>query len=750
MSAKGVLRTVKNYTKGYTPMQMKVREATSNDPGGPSGALMNEIAQATYNQADFLDVMSMLDKRLNDKGKNWRHVFKALTVLDYCLHVGSINVVHYSVDNIYIVKTLREFQYIDDSGRDQGANVRHKAKELTALLLDRSKLEEQRKNRNWVNSRFGFADMGMNMGGGGGGGGGGAFYNNNNYSGSSSRLPPRSRRDDRSGGHLRTNSLTNPNNRYGDDENEMRQALAESKRLSSSKHVPKNYDEDAELRKAIEESAREAKQEGEKNKNDGQGSNKVSGEVDLLGGFDDSLSMASGANNMNAMGSTNNLGGMNNNMSMMNSTSSFFQQQQQFGNNSSASNDLMGAFGGSGMNNGQMMGSNSANFDPFGLGNAGAMNTGMGMGMGMGMNMGMGSTNPYDNSMFNNSSNQFVSQTAMTTTSLALGGAGTGIGTGTGNVFGQTSGMGSSNLLASSGNVFGSGVSNNASGLLGGLQTSTGATSTGGAGAFDGASGAFGSAFDGGMAAKTLPFGVNPNDPNSKLAEIARNSERIDPFASLATGSSNNPFGSTGNASANNLLGNNSNNTSSFAGMASTPAISTTMDFMGTPGMSASSAMTGTPGLLGAGGSSLVDLSPAALATTSNTGSLQTFGQVNRNPFAGNGGSSAALSSFGNNNNNSGSGKQMSLNQMMSSNNNNINNISNTPTSMMGSSFNAFGNQQQQPNAGMSAFGGMQSQPMQQQQMVFQQQQFTQQQQQINPFSQGTANTNNNQNLFGL
>jgi hypothetical protein len=37
----------------------------------------------------------MLDKRLNDKGKNWRHVFKSLTVLDYILHAGSENVVQY-------------------------------------------------------------------------------------------------------------------------------------------------------------------------------------------------------------------------------------------------------------------------------------------------------------------------------------------------------------------------------------------------------------------------------------------------------------------------------------------------------------------------------------------------------------------------------------------------------------------------------------------------------------------------------
>ena len=25
---------------------------------------------------DFVEVMEMMDKRLNDKGKNWRHVFK--------------------------------------------------------------------------------------------------------------------------------------------------------------------------------------------------------------------------------------------------------------------------------------------------------------------------------------------------------------------------------------------------------------------------------------------------------------------------------------------------------------------------------------------------------------------------------------------------------------------------------------------------------------------------------------------------
>ncbi|KAG0221937.1 Epsin-1, required for endocytosis and actin patch assembly, partial [Actinomortierella wolfii] len=47
-AAKSAARQLKNFTKGYTEWQAKVREATSNDPWGPSGTQMNELAQATY------------------------------------------------------------------------------------------------------------------------------------------------------------------------------------------------------------------------------------------------------------------------------------------------------------------------------------------------------------------------------------------------------------------------------------------------------------------------------------------------------------------------------------------------------------------------------------------------------------------------------------------------------------------------------------------------------------------------------
>ncbi|ROW08528.1 hypothetical protein VMCG_03044 [Cytospora schulzeri] len=147
-----IMRGVKNVTKGYSSIQVKVREATSNDPWGPTGTQMSEIAQLSYNSStEFYEIMDMLDKRLNDKGKNWRHVLKALKVLDYCLHEGSELVVTWAKQNLYIIKTLREFMYIDEEGRDVGQNKRRQFTEEEdaeyKLALEASKYQEEEDRR---------------------------------------------------------------------------------------------------------------------------------------------------------------------------------------------------------------------------------------------------------------------------------------------------------------------------------------------------------------------------------------------------------------------------------------------------------------------------------------------------------------------------------------------------------------------------------------------------------------------------
>ncbi|KAJ4293923.1 hypothetical protein N0V88_005437 [Collariella sp. IMI 366227] len=143
-----VIRSVKNVTKGYSTVQIKVREG---------GLRLPEMAAPDCasgpRSTEFYEIMDMLDKRLNDKGKNWRHVLKALKVMDYCLHEGSELVVTWAKQNIFIIKTLREFQYIDEEGRDVGQNVRVAAKELTSLVLDEERLRAERTDRKSWKSR---------------------------------------------------------------------------------------------------------------------------------------------------------------------------------------------------------------------------------------------------------------------------------------------------------------------------------------------------------------------------------------------------------------------------------------------------------------------------------------------------------------------------------------------------------------------------------------------------------------------
>ncbi|KAK7939152.1 hypothetical protein WMY93_002478 [Mugilogobius chulae] len=144
MQTSSLRRQMKNVVNNYTEAEIKVREATSNDPWGPPTSLMAEIADLTFDVVAFTEVMGMLWKRLNDHGKNWRHVYKALTLMDYLIKTGSEYVANECREKIYSIQTLRDFQYLDKDGRDQGINVREKAKQLVSLLRDKDKLKRER------------------------------------------------------------------------------------------------------------------------------------------------------------------------------------------------------------------------------------------------------------------------------------------------------------------------------------------------------------------------------------------------------------------------------------------------------------------------------------------------------------------------------------------------------------------------------------------------------------------------------
>ena len=72
---------------------------------------MSEIADLTYNVVAFTEIMQMLWKRLNDHGKNWRHVYKALVLLEYLIKTGSERVAQQCKENIFAIQTLKGRRY---------------------------------------------------------------------------------------------------------------------------------------------------------------------------------------------------------------------------------------------------------------------------------------------------------------------------------------------------------------------------------------------------------------------------------------------------------------------------------------------------------------------------------------------------------------------------------------------------------------------------------------------------------------
>lgn len=149
----GLRRNIKNLAHNYSDAQVKVREATSNDPWGPSSTLMAEIADLTYNVMAFTEIMQMIWKRLNDHGKNWRHVYKALVLMEYLIKTGSEKVAMQCKENIFAIHTLKDFQYMEE-WKDQGLNVREKAKQLVNLLKDDERLKNERARALKAKQRF--------------------------------------------------------------------------------------------------------------------------------------------------------------------------------------------------------------------------------------------------------------------------------------------------------------------------------------------------------------------------------------------------------------------------------------------------------------------------------------------------------------------------------------------------------------------------------------------------------------------
>ncbi|KAI1128774.1 hypothetical protein F5Y10DRAFT_239869 [Nemania abortiva] len=143
---KAGVRKVQNAVMNYTEMEAKVREATNNEPWGASSTLMQEIANGTFNYQTLNEIMPMIYRRFTEKtAEEWRQIYKSLQLLEFLIKHGSERVIDDARGHITLLKMLRQFHFIDQNGKDQGINVRNRAKELAELLGDVERIRAERK-----------------------------------------------------------------------------------------------------------------------------------------------------------------------------------------------------------------------------------------------------------------------------------------------------------------------------------------------------------------------------------------------------------------------------------------------------------------------------------------------------------------------------------------------------------------------------------------------------------------------------
>lgn len=142
-SIKQVLRQVKNNVFQYADIEVKVREATSNEKWGVKNSELYEIARATNDYQEYPKLFAMLWKRLNDV-QVVLHVQKSLILILFLLRNGSERFIRDCKARIRDIAQLKKFRHFDGNSEEDAKDVRAKAKLVYDLLTDDTKLADER------------------------------------------------------------------------------------------------------------------------------------------------------------------------------------------------------------------------------------------------------------------------------------------------------------------------------------------------------------------------------------------------------------------------------------------------------------------------------------------------------------------------------------------------------------------------------------------------------------------------------
>ncbi|KAK8948812.1 Clathrin interactor EPSIN 1 [Platanthera zijinensis] len=158
-------------------IEQKVLDATSDEPWGPHGSALLELAEATKKFTESQMVLNVLWTRLSDTSANWRCIYKALTVIEYLIANGSERIITNIDEQSHQISSLSSFEYVEPNGKDVGINVRKKVETILSLLGDKEKIQAVRKKADATRDKyFGLSSTGITY-----------KSNSNSYSGSSFR-----------------------------------------------------------------------------------------------------------------------------------------------------------------------------------------------------------------------------------------------------------------------------------------------------------------------------------------------------------------------------------------------------------------------------------------------------------------------------------------------------------------------------------------------------------------------------------
>jgi epsin len=86
--------------KPKDPFEAKLQESTSNENWGWPTSTLIEIAESTMSLDGHRKVMNHIWEKINSKSKEWRRIFKALTLLEHILKYGSERAINECRDEV--------------------------------------------------------------------------------------------------------------------------------------------------------------------------------------------------------------------------------------------------------------------------------------------------------------------------------------------------------------------------------------------------------------------------------------------------------------------------------------------------------------------------------------------------------------------------------------------------------------------------------------------------------------------------